>query len=261
MEIKLEGKVLLVTGATQGVGRAIALEAARSGAAGLLLTGRDQQRGDEAAGDMQSAGAPAAFVPADLADPDMPARLVSAAVDRFGRVDGLVNAAALTDRGSVAEARPDFFDRLFAANTKAPMFLMQEVIGHLRERKAPGAIVNILSINAHGATPELAVYGASKAALALLTKNAAYAHRFDRIRVNGINLGWADTPGERTMQAETLGLGEGWLAKAESAQPWGRLVKPEDVARLAVYLLSDASIPMTGSLIDQEQNYVLGVRD
>ena len=261
MEIRLEGKVLLVTGGTQGVGRAIALQAARSGAAGLLLTGRDQRRGDEAATEIAATGTSAAFVPADLADPGAPSRLVTAAVERFGRLDGLVNAAALTDRGSVAEATPDFFDHLFAANAKAPMFLMQEVIRHLRERKSPGAIVNILSINAHGATPELAVYGASKAALALLTKNAAYAHRFDRIRVNGINLGWADTPGERTMQAETLRLGEGWLAKAESAQPWGRLVKPEDVARLAVYLLSDASIPMTGSLIDQEQNYVLGVRD
>ena len=261
MEIRLEGKVLLITGGTQGVGRAIALEAAKSGAAGLLLTGRNQRRGEEAVAEIKAAGADAEFVPSDLADPSAPSRLVAATVERFGHLDGLVNAAALTDRGSVAEAKPDFFDRLFAANTKAPMFLMQEVIRHLRERKASGAIVNILSINAHGATPELAVYGASKAALALLTKNAAYAHRFDRIRANGINLGWADTPGERTMQAETLGLGEGWLAKAESTQPWGRLVKPEDVARLAVYLLSDASIPMTGSLIDQEQNYVLGVRD
>ena len=141
------------------------------------------------------------------------------------------------------------------------MLLMQGVIRHLRERKAPGAIVNVLSVNAHGATPELAVYGATKAAMALLTKNAAFSHRFDRIRVNGINLGWADTPGERTMQAEKLGKGERWLPEAEAAMPWGRLIKPDDVARLAIFLLSDASVPMTGSLIDQEQNYVLGVRD
>jgi NAD(P)-dependent dehydrogenase (short-subunit alcohol dehydrogenase family) len=172
-----------------------------------------------------------------------------------------VNAAALSDRGSVAEADMALFDHLFAVNARGPMFLMQSVIRHLRERKAPGAIVNVLSVNAHGATPELAVYGATKAAMALFTKNAAYAHRFDRIRVNGINLGWADTPGERTMQGETLGKGETWLAKAEAAMPWRRLIKPDDVARLAVFLLSGASIPMTGSLIDQEQNYVLGVRD
>jgi NAD(P)-dependent dehydrogenase (short-subunit alcohol dehydrogenase family) len=148
---------------------------------------------------------------------------------------------------------------MFAANTRAPMFLMQRLINHLTGRKAPGAIVNILSINAHGGTPELGVYAATKAASAVLTKNAAFAHRFDRIRINGINLGWTDTPGEREMQAEKLGKGEGWLAEAEAAMPWGRLVEPQDVARLAVFLLSDASIPMTGALIDQDQNFILGI--
>ena len=149
--------------------------------------------------------------------------MVRPALERFGRIDGLVNAAALSDRGSVLDADMAFFDHLFAVNARGPMFLMQGVIRHLRQRKAPGAIVNILSVNAHGGTPELAVYGATKAAMALLTKNAAYSHRFDRIRVNGINLGWADTPGERAMQGDKLGKGEGWLAEAEAAMPWGRL--------------------------------------
>ena len=97
--------------------------------------------------------------------------------------------------------------------------------------------------------------------MSLLTKNAAFAHRKDRIRVSGINLGWTDTPGEREMQAVKLGKGESWLAEAESRMPWGRLIQPEDVARLTLFLLSDVSIPMTGALIDQEQNSVLGVRE
>lgn len=261
MEIRVDGKVLLVTGGTQGIGRAIALEAARSGASGIVLTGRDERRGAEAAASIEALGVAAAFVAADLGDAAMPGRVVAAALERFGRVDGLVNAAALSDRGSVLDADMVFFDHLFAVNARGPMFLMQGVIRHLRQRGAPGAIVNILSVNAHGGTPELAVYGATKAAMALLTKNAAYSHRFDRIRVNGINLGWADTPGERAMQGNKLGKGDGWLAAAEAAMPFGRLIKPEDVARLAVFLLSDASIPMTGSLVDQEQNFVLGVRD
>lgn len=261
MDIRVDDKVLLVTGGTQGIGRAAALEAARSGASAILLTGRNEKRGAEAVAEVTALGARAAFVAADLGDPHMPQRVVQAALDAFGRIDGLLNAAALSDRASVVDAETGFFDTLFAVNVRGPMFLMQGVIRHLRERKAPGSIVNILSVNAHGATPELAVYGATKAAMALLTKNAAYAHRFDRVRVNGINLGWADTPGERSMQGNKLGKGEGWLAEAEAAMPWKRLVKPEDVARLSLYLLSDASIPMTGSLIDQEQNYVLGVRD
>ena len=97
------------------------------------------------------------------------------------------------------------------------------------------------------------IYSASKAALALLTKNAAQAHRFDRIRVNGINVGWTATPAEMKMQSETLGKGGEWLEAAERAQPFGRLIAPEDVAKLTLFLLSEASLPMTGSLIDQEQ--------
>lgn len=261
MEVCVDDKVLLVTGGTQGVGRAVALEAVRSGAAAVVLTDRNNQRGAEIVSDIMKMGAKAAFVAADLNEQDAPARIVSAAIDNFGRLDGLVNAAGLSDRGSIADADTALFDHLFAVNTRAPMFLMQGVIRHLKERKAPGSIVNILSFHAHGASIDLAVYGATKAALSLLTKNAASAHRKDRIRVSGINLGWTDTPGEREMQAVKLGKGESWLAEAESRMPWSRLIQPEDVARLTLFLLSDVSIPMTGALIDQEQYSVLGVRD
>jgi NAD(P)-dependent dehydrogenase (short-subunit alcohol dehydrogenase family) len=260
MEVRVDDKVLLVTGATQGVGRAVALEAARSGAAAIVLTDRKKQRGAEVVSEISKLGAKAAFVVADLEKQDAPAGIISAAIDQFGRLDGLVNAAGLSDRGSVVDADIALFDHLFAVNTRAPMFLMQGLIRHLKERKAPGSIVNILSFQAHGASINLAVYGATKAAISLLTKNAAFAHREDRIRMNGINLGWADTPGEREMQAIKLGKGESWLAEAESRMPWGRLIQPEDVARLTLFLLSDVSIPMTGALIDQEQYSVLGVR-
>lgn len=261
MDVRLDGKVLLVTGATQGVGRAVAAEVARSGAAGVVLTGRDNTRGEEAVAEIEGLGVRAAFVAADLTDSEAPRRILAAALAAFGAIDLLVNAAALSDRGSVAGSDVKLFDRLFAVNTRAPMFLMQGFVNHLKARGAPGAAVNILSVNAHGGTADLAVYSASKAATALLTRNAAYAHRFDRIRVNGINLGWTDTPGEREMQARKLGKGEGWLKEAEARMPWGRLISPADVAALTVFLLSDASIPMTGSLVDQEQDVVLGMRD
>jgi NAD(P)-dependent dehydrogenase (short-subunit alcohol dehydrogenase family) len=261
MDVRVDDKIFLVTGGTQGLGRAIALEAVRSGAAAIILTDRNEERGTDVISEIIKLGAKAAFVPADLEEQDAPARIISAAIDKFGRLDGLVNAAGLSDRGSVAEADTALFDHLFAVNARAPMFLMQGVIRHLKERKAPGSIVNILSFQAHGASTNLAIYGATKAALSLLTKNAAFSHRKDRIRVNGINLGWTDTPGEREMQAVKLGKGESWLAQAEARMPWGRLIQPEDVARLTLFLLSDVSIPMTGALIDQEQISVLGVRD
>jgi len=256
----MQGRIVLVTGAAQGIGRQIALDLAKAGAAALALCDRQPERGEAVAGEVRGLGAEAAFIPADLAEADAPARVVAAAIGHFGRIDGLVNAAAVTDRAGVADVSPAAWDRIFAINARAPAFLMQAVIRHLKARQAPGTILNILSVNASGGTPELAIYAASKAALSLLTRNAAHAHRFDRIRINGINPGWVDTPGEREMQGVTLGLGEDWLAEASAKQPIGRLLLPEDVARLALFLLGDASFPMTGSLVDLEQ-YVLSVRD
>ncbi|WP_274627507.1 SDR family oxidoreductase [Arvimicrobium flavum] len=259
MEARVDGKVALVTGATQGIGRAIAATLAASGAAGLLITGRNASRGKAVADELSEQGVPTQFVAADLGDPATPDRLVAECLARFGRIDALVNAGALTDRASLVDATPDDWTRLFDVNARAPFFLMQGAIRAMRQRGQGGAIVNILSINVHCGAPELAVYSATKAALAVLTKNAANAHGFDRIRVNGINVGWADTPAERIMQSETLGLGPGWLDEANAAQPFGRLLAPQDVANLAVFLLSDASVPMTGAVIDQEQ-VVIGAK-
>jgi NAD(P)-dependent dehydrogenase (short-subunit alcohol dehydrogenase family) len=260
VDVRLDRRILLVTGSTQGIGLAIAELAARSGARGVFLTGRDRKKGEAAAAALAGLGVETGFLAADLAENGAVDRLFTACLDRFGEVDHLVNAAALTDRGSVISATPALWDSLFGVNARAPFFLMQRFISHRRERRAPGSVVNILSMNVHGGTTALAVYAASKAALALLTKNAAHAHRNDRIRINGINVGWTDTPAERQMQAVTLGHGEGWLAAAEARAPFGRLLKPDDIARLATFLLSDASIPMTGALIDQEQS-VMGPRD
>lgn len=257
MEARLDGKVALITGATQGVGEAIAEVAAQSGASGLFLTGRDAVRGEKVALRLSDGGIQTYFLAAELSDATAPARLVSECLSRFGRIDALVNAAALTNRASILDADLGDWTALFDVNARAPFFLMQHAIKAMRERGQGGAIVNILSMNAHCGTPALAVYAATKAALALLTRNAANAHRWDRIRVNGIAMGWTDTPGERVMQAQTLGHGEEWLQKAEASQPFGRLFTPEDVANLAVFLLSDAGGPMTGAIVDQEQ-WVVG---
>ena len=260
MNLSLAGAVLVVTGSTQGVGHAVALEAAKNGAEAILVTGRDKARGAAVVAEVEALGAKAHFVAADLADPNASDVLANAALERFGRIDALVNAAGATDRGSMLSATPELWDRIHAVNARTPFFLMQRAIADMRARKKPGAIVNILSINVHGGATDLAVYSASKAALALVTKNAAHAHRFDRIRINGINMGWADTPAERVMHAETLGKGPDWLAEQAAQQPFGRLLSPQDVARLTHFLLSPASEPMTGALIDQEQ-WAVGPRD
>ncbi|MCU4652800.1 SDR family oxidoreductase [Roseibacterium sp. SDUM158016] len=245
MRAGLDGMVVIVTGAARGIGAAIARQAAEAGAEALVLVDRDPVTFD--------LPCPVETVTTDLALPDAPKDVVAAALARFGRIDGLVNAAGLTTRAGYGDATVELWNRMFSVNTRAPFFLMDGAIADMKRRGQPGSIVNILSMNAHCGQPDLAVYSATKGALLTLTKNAAHAHMADRIRVNGINLGWADTETERHLHAVTLGRGEGWLDARAAETPLGRLISPEDCARQAVWMLSPASAPMTGICLDLEQ--------
>ena len=258
MKLSLAGKVILVTGATQGVGESVARAAAESGAAGLVLTGRSQARGDAVAKDI-SKTCPAIFVAADLADPAATRRVVSEGAKKFPTIHGLVNAAGLTDRGTIFDTSVELWDLLYAVNVRAPFILTQEIATRLRDQKTPGSIVNIITMSSHGGQPFLTAYSSSKGALATLTKNTANALRKQRIRVNGLNIGWMDTPGEHAIK-KLEGQPDNWLEIAEKSQPFGRLLKPKDAAVLAVYLLSDSAELVTGSVIDVDQN-VMGAYD
>lgn len=253
MDVNVNGKVILITGSTQGIGHAVAMECARSGAAGIVVSGRRANAGEAVVKEIEKLGVKASMATADLLDVQASNRIFEHALSEFGRVDALVNSAGLTTRASAEEADRGTWQTLFKVNTEEPFFLMQQMIQHLKAKKRGGSIVNILSMNMHGGTKDLTVYSATKAALALITKNVAQHHRWDHIRANGINVGWADTPAERIMQAQTLGHGDGWLEEAATQQPFGRLLSAGDVARLTVYLISETSSPMTGAIIDQEQ--------
>lgn len=148
------------------------------------------------------------------------ARAVAAACDRaFGRVDALVNAAAITDRGTILDTSPELFDRMFAVNVRAPFFLMQEVIKVMRREKTEGTIVNIGSMSAKAGQPFIAAYCASKGALETLTKNTAYAVLRNRIRVNGLNIGWMASEGEDRIQREYHDAPANWLERRQRASP------------------------------------------
>jgi NAD(P)-dependent dehydrogenase (short-subunit alcohol dehydrogenase family) len=246
---RLDGKVILTTGGTQGLGEAVALHAARAGAAGVVLCGRQAEKGQATAARVEALGCAAEFVVADLASVDDCRRVVRCCDARFGRVDGLVNAAADTNRGTLDETTVEFWDYLFAVNVRAPFLLTQECARIMRREKIAGSIVNILSVAAYCGLDILVAYSATKGALSTFTKNTAQGLRKHRIRVNGIHLGWTDTPAEHDVQRKQ-GSPEDWLERAQRQSPFGRLIKPDDVARLCLYLLSDASGILTGSNID-----------
>lgn len=250
---RFENRTALVTGSTQGLGEAVARALAAEGLAGLLVTGRNRERGRAVAESLSSAGCEARFVAADLADPDAAGRLLDAADQAFGRLDVLVNAAAVTDRGTIGDTGRELFDEIMAVNVRSPFFLMQGAVRIMRRERIGGSIVNIGSAVADCGPPYLTAYSASKGALTTLTRNVANAVRWDRIRVNVLNIGWMDTPGEDAVRRKYHDGGDDWLRRAEAEQPFGRLLKPEEVARAVLFLASDDSGMMTGSAVPFNQ--------
>lgn len=259
-EAQMEGKIVVITGSTQGLGADTARLFAQRGAAGLVICGRNKTNGESVAAEISEKGCPTHFVPADLAQIEDCRRVVAVADAQFGKVDALVNSAALTDRGTILDTSPELFDRMFNINTRAPFFLMQETIKLMIREGIEGTIVNILSMSGHGGQPFITAYCGSKGALATLTKNVAYSVLRNRIRVNGLNIGWMDTPGEDSIQKNYHKADNAWLNDAERQQPFGRLLKTEEVARSIAYLSSQESGMMTGAIIDLDQS-ILGCYD
>jgi NAD(P)-dependent dehydrogenase (short-subunit alcohol dehydrogenase family) len=256
----LEGRVAIVTGGSQGLGEAVAREFAARDLRGVLLTGRNRERGEAVAASLRAEGCEARFHQVDLADLDAVRQIVPAAAAAFNHVDILVNAAGDTDRGTIFDTSPALYERIMAVNLRAPFFLIQDVADLMRRQGLPGAVVNIQSMSAHGGQPFLSAYSVSKGALAVLTRNAAYGLIQHRIRVNGLNIGWMATPGEDAIMKLRHDAKDDWLEGAAASQPFGRLIDPREVAKAVAYLASDESGLMTGSNIDFDQS-ILGAHD
>lgn len=255
-----EGRYFVVTGSTQGLGAAVAGLLAARGAAGLVLCGRSRDKGQAQADRLTNMGCPSWFVPADLARTEDCQAVIDEAERRFGTLHGLANCAGMSDRGGILDTSPELFDRIFAVNVRAPFFLMQAAIKLMIRNQVAGSIANIITMTSHGGQSFLTPYASSKGALTTLTKNVAYSAMRNRIRVNGLNIGWMDSPHEHEIQRQYHGADDDWLARVEQAQPFGRLLKPEEVARALAFMLSDESGMMTGAIIDFDQG-VIGCGD
>ncbi|MET0746606.1 MAG: SDR family oxidoreductase [Rhizobium sp.] len=253
MQDQFKNKIILVTGGTQGLGAATAKLLAERGAEGLVICGRNREKGEAQSRELDTLGARSLYVPADLSKVEDCQNLIAEADRAFGRIDSLVNVAGMTNRGTILDTSPDLFDQLFAVNTRAPFFLMQEAIRLFRRDAIAGTIVNISSMSSMGGQPFLAAYSASKGALDTLTRNTAYAVLRNRIRINSLNIGWMASEGEDNTQRLLDGQPDDWLVSAAARQPNGRLIEPEEVARAIAFLASAESGLMTGSIVNFDQ--------
>lgn len=250
--MRLENKVIIVTGSTTGIGRAIAERCVKEGAC-VLIHGRNEKEGQSVVARL---GDRAALHIDDLANPDAAPRIVAAALGAFGRIDGLVNNAAAILRSDLSSTNADFFDGVMAVNVRAPLLLIQAALPELK--KHGGSVLNIGSVNAYSGEPGLLDYSISKGALMTLSRNLANALGADRVRINHFNVGWVLTPNEYALQRE-LGQPQDWPRLVSPAfAPSGRLIMPEEIAAAAIYWLSDESQPISGSVVELEQFSIMG---
>jgi NAD(P)-dependent dehydrogenase (short-subunit alcohol dehydrogenase family) len=250
--MRLQDKVILVTGSTTGIGEAIARRVVQEGAQ-VLIHGRDKKRGEQIVRELGSEHA--ALHVDDLADPAAAPRLVDAAIKSFGRLDALVNNAALVRRCDLNSVTVDLFDKLMATNARAPMLLIQAAAQALTD--SHGAVLNIGSVNGYCGEPNLLAYSMSKGALMALSRNLADAHA-SKFRVNHFNVGWVLTPNEYDYKIAD-GMPKDWPERVGPPEaPNHRLIKPEEIAAAAVYWISDESVMISGSVLELEQFPVFG---
>lgn len=249
----LDRRVVLVTGSATGIGEAIARRAAGEGA--LVMVHDRDEAGARAV--VESIGPDTGIVIADLEDDDAPERILAATVARFGRIDGLVNNAALTTRCNADTIDQQQFDRMIRVNLRAPLFLILAALEHFRGQRR-GVVLNVGSVNAYGGEPNLLAYSITKGGLATMTRNLGDALAPEGVRVNQINPCWTLTPNERRMK-EAEGLGTGWETRLPKRYaPSGRVFEPDEIAAHAVFWLSDAAGPVSGQVVDVGQYPFIG---
>ena len=251
----IDGKYALVTGGTQGLGAAIAQNFAMSGAKGIVTIGRNEEKGNKVADRIKKeTGCNTFFVKTDLSKIDQCRIAVKTAKKEFGKLDILVNAAGITDRGDIINTSEELFDKMIGVNVKGPYFLIQDTVKIMLEQKIEGSIINIGSVAALTGQPFISTYCLSKGALATLTRNTAFALLKNRIRVNQLNIGWMASDGEHEIQTKYHGASEDWLNDAAKEQPFGRLLDPIEVAKAVTFLASEDSGMMTGSVVNFDQS-------
>ena len=252
--MRLPDKVIIVTGSTTGIGKAIALRCIAEGAR-VVVTGLEKDLGKAI---VKEAGkGKCALHIEDISVDGAPQRLVDLALQSFGKLDAVVNNAAMVVSSDIQTTDLTFLRRVMEVNALAPFALIKAALPYLR--KTRGSVLNIGSVNAYSGEPGLLAYSISKGALMTMTRNLGDTlNRTDRIRVNQINPGWVLTETEADRKRKH-GLSKDWYKNLPDVYaPAGRILSPAEIAAAAVYWLSDECGPVSGQVVELEQYPVIG---
>lgn len=252
--MRLKNKVIIITGSTTGIGKAIATRCVAEGAR-VVINGLEEAWGNRV---VEALGQENAVLHIeDLSNEGTAQRLVDLAIQHFGRLDAVVNNAAIVASSNIHSTGRDFLHRLLAVNTIAPLELIKTALPHLSQQR--GCVLNIGSVNAYCGEPNLLAYSMSKGALMAMTRNLGDTlFRENGVRVNQINPGWVLTETERQRKKDH-GLAEDWYKDLPAVYaPAGRILKPEEIAVAALYWLDDESGPISGQVVDLEQYPFIG---
>lgn len=247
MQIQLEDKVIIITGGTKGLGRAIAESASKAGAK-VIIGGRNSNDGELIVQSLREKhNGDAIFVEGCLKDVGNCKKLIETAIDNYGGIDGLVNYAGITSTSTLLETSEELFDDVLSINFKSSFFCSKYALKHLMEKG--GSIVHVASTHAYGGDIIRAVYGCSKGAMLTLSKHIAKNYAQYQVRSNAIIMGWSATPNEINLYnswgSDINDLNE----KGKNIIPMGRLQENRDFVPGILYLLSDHSSHLTGSEI------------
>jgi NAD(P)-dependent dehydrogenase (short-subunit alcohol dehydrogenase family) len=241
---RVASKVVVVTGSTMGIGEGIARLLAAEGAS-VVVSGRNRDLGERVAGEITASRGNALFVQADIAQPPDCSKLIETAAKHFGRIDSLVNNAAIYPQVNIEDQTPELWDQVYNVNIRGAFLCTQAAIPYLRQQGG-GTIVNVGSTLAYRSSADRLPYACSKGALLTMTKVLAKALLKDRILVNFVIVGWVATPGEVELRNQTHGDGMRYLEQRSDEAPLGRLETVEDIAQGVLYLVSDAASHVTG---------------
>ena len=252
--MRLHNKVIIITGSTTGIGKAIAANCVSEGAS-VVVHGLEESWGNSVVSELGNDKAVLHIE--DITNEGAPGRLVELAVKTFGKLDAVVNNAAMVASSNIHTTDKAFLQKIIAVNTIAPFLLTKAALPYLTEQH--GCVLNIGSVNAWSGEPDLLAYSISKGGLMTMTRNLGDSlHRENGVRVNQINPGWVLTEKEIQRKQEQ-GLSENWYEDLpKTYAPSGRIIYPSEIAAAVIYWIADESGPISGQVVDLEQHPFIG---